>query len=324
MKRMIVPVRFLTGMLIPFLLAGQQADSVNTAFTDVSVHLEAAVESVHVPLNRNVMLNVRISWQGSRNRIELETIDEPMLSHLEITGTSSSNQVLGGGRGGEVINEIGYTLKPTTLGMAYIESVVLHCRDTETDETFVLRTERISVEILPAVRETEGPDPAVRLAAVIVAVLLLLAAAGFVVMKRRRHGDDAEESASSMIREEVFLSELRMSVSLKEGDRKQAYTELLKLFKRYLSERFAIPAMELTTEDLLVRLSGTDLEETLVTRCAALFKEADVIRFSGQDVEPAVLESAYTFVETVFENALRDARLAEAENAEKKSRKNKH
>ena len=71
--------------------------------------------------------------------------------------------------------------------------------------------------------------------------------------------------------------------------------------------------MEATTEELLSLLKSADLDDSMIVRCETLFKNSDIIRFSGHQASPSELSEAYTTVETLLESNLREVREALAE-----------
>ncbi|MBN2105559.1 hypothetical protein JW835_16090 [bacterium] len=285
-------------LVLPYILFAQEGAVLDMGSAEVSVTLAANVTPNHVPMNRPVTLTVQISWQGDMDRIEIEDVEEPLLSHLEITGTASANHVLGARDGAKAVKEIIYTCLPTAMGMAYIESVGLRYQDTVTGESYFLRTERIGVEVLPAVKEkSAGAFPWWMIAA----AGILVSGTGFFILRKRRIVSADENLKSDEIIEDLYLKELKTSISLQAKDRGQAFVALSKLLRRFLAAKFKFHAMEATTESLLIKLSNLELDESLIRKCELFFKEADVIKFSGEEATQAALDSAYTTVETIFE-----------------------
>jgi hypothetical protein len=221
----------------------------------VEVTLSANVDSKRVPLNRPLILTVRVSWEGNIDDIEIDEIEEPILSNFEIVGTASSNRVTGTENGRKAEKEIRYTLMPTTLGMGYIESVALSYHDKFSDQTYHLKTERIGVEIVAPVAE-KGKSPPF-LIPVVVTLLILAIAVIFVLRFRRMKTDRTkEEAVEDRILEESYLETLKHSVDLKSGDKQEMFSTLSNLFRKYLSEKYSIAALEATTDELLKTIEG--------------------------------------------------------------------
>jgi hypothetical protein len=287
----------------------------DNASPDLSIELSAQVEPNHVPLNGSVKLKVQVMWQGDLNRIEIEEIEEPLLSHLEITGSASANHIIGGAES-KAIKEVIYFLKPLTLGMAYIESVVLKYQDTVTGESHFLQTERISIEVLPAVQEKKASGflfwP--------IAALVLILGAG-IILYLRRSRQQAEPQVQEVILEEAFLDRLHVD-DLSKQNPDTAFTHLIKMFRQYLAQKYDIPTMEATTDKWIASLKQTDLGESLTSSCEKLFREADVLKFSGEKISQSALEEAYSTFEQVLKSQLNEALRIQKEKDEavKKSR----
>ena len=117
------------------------------------IHLDTQISPSRVPLNRTTLLSVRIEWEDGMDRIEIEDVEEPVLSNLDIVGTSTGNRIIGTATGEKSVKVIGYTLQPENLGMGYVESVILTYRDKLTGETHVMSTRRVGVEVISPVPE---------------------------------------------------------------------------------------------------------------------------------------------------------------------------
>ena len=294
-------------MLIPIMLS--QPVWPDNGSPDISIELSAQAEPSHVPLNGTVRLRVQVAWQGNLDQIEIEEVEEPLLSHLEITGSASSNRFTGGAQS-RAVKEIDYFLKPLTLGMAYIESVGLKYQDTATGESHFLHTERIGIEVLPAVREKVSSGFPF---GVIIAMVLVITAGVIVYLRRSRR--PPEPSRQEAILEEAFLERLHAD-DLSKQNPDTAFTNLIKMFRQYLAQKYDIPAMEATTETWIASLKQAVLNESLTSSCEKLFREADVLKFSGEKISGAALEEAYSTFEQVLKSQLNEVRRLQKEKDE--------
>jgi hypothetical protein len=288
----------------------------------VEVILSTTVQSERIPLNRPLILTVTISWEGDIDFIEINEIEEPILSNFEIIGTASSNRVIGTETGRKAEKEIHYTLMPTTLGMGYVESVSLSYLDKLSDQTYHLKTERLGVEIIAPIAE-KGESPSVWIP---LSVGLLILGSGIVLMfrfRRMRADREKDTDVDDRIFEEKYLETLKDSVDLKNSDKREMFSTLSNIFRKYLSERYGIAAFETTTDGLLKVLQDNEVEENTIHKCDILFKKADVIKFSGQEATQAELDEAYTTVETILEYHLSETRkeMLQAEEAQQKKKK---
>ena len=317
-SRIMITVFVFLLFFITFGASEQEAAQISDA-TETSVSLSAFVEEKRVPLNRSLIFTVQISWMGDLDLIKIGELEEPVLSNFEIVGTSSANRVSGVSGGKKAVKEITYTLLPTTLGMGYIESVGLSYEDMTKGKTHHLMTQRIGVEVTSPVAE-EGESRKLWIWIVVAAVMISGFCIFFIIVKARSTMDKGEVEIQRII-EKTYLDELKETVDFKGGDRREAFTILTKLFRRYLSEKYDIATLEATTEQLIDTLRQEALDEGLIQRCETLFKKADVVKFSGQEATSSELEEGYTTVETILESHLAQARKKMLDLEAEKSKK---
>ena len=317
MKHSIVKPILLT-ILFSAILSGQTY-SIPDSSENIRVTLSAEISHKSVPLNRTFSLSVKVLWEGDQNRIEIVKIEEPILSNCEITGTSVSNRVTGTSGSQKAERKISYKLKPHSLGMAYIEEVLLTYKDRKTDKTYTLKTERLSVEVVDPVPENVHKSN-LWILFLFLGVLITIVIISLFIIKKRSEGKIAPQP--QRIIEEIYLEELKKSVDLKAKKTDEAFGVLSRLFRRYLSEKFGISATQLTTQQLLKKLEETDLDENTRRKCEKLFTTADVVKFSGHDATQSELEDGYTTVETILESNL-SKMIEERQRAEQQISKGK-
>lgn len=306
-----------------FLLAGFYfpLQSIGSVQEETEVMLSAFVEPKQIPLNRHIVFTVRISWKGDLDLIEMGEVDEPLLSNFDIVGTSTANRVSGVSGGRQATKEITYTLQPKTLGMAYIESVRLSYEDKTSGKTHALRTQRIGVEVISPVRD--AGDGSNLWYWIIPVCIVLFGFVSFLLIRFRRSEKKDIEEAVERIVEESYLEDLKNTVDLKAKDRREAFTVLTKIFRKYLSEKYQISALEATTAELLKMLADEGFDESLIRKCETLLTKADVVKFSGQEATQAELDEAYTTVETILESHLAKAKEKQLEMEGEKTGKRK-
>ncbi len=319
-KRISIAALFVFCLLFP-LGYGEGLSAVDSSSVQTDVSLSTCVEPRSVPLNRTLLFTVRISWKGDLDLIEIGEVEEPILSNFDIVGTSSANRVESAPEGAKAIKEVAYTLQPKTLGMAYIEPLNLTYKDKTTGKTHALMTQRIGVEVVSPVPE-EGERESWWVW-VVLGVVIVGGGCGVFLLRKKRARKKAEDKEVERIVEETYLEELKASVDLKNKEKREAFTILSKLFRKSLSEKYGISALEATTEELLRTLSEEGLDESLIRKCAALLVKADVVKFSGQEASQAELEEAYTTVETLLESHLAQAKEKIRQMEEEKSKKKK-
>jgi len=287
-----------------------QTDSIKTNVR-AGVTLSTSITTKEVPLNRTTCLTVKLVWEGNIDYVEINEIEEPVLSNLEIMGSSASNKTMDTEGGIKSVKEISYILQPVSLGMGYIETVGVSYDDKLSGKTYHLKTERIGIEAVSAVPE-EGEIHISWLWIIGGVIVIAVIGSGIYYFFRKKTVSEKEEDIQ--IIEEKYLDELKEMVDLKSGDKNESFTILSKIFRRYLSEKYDISAMETTTDELLHLLASAELDEGLLRKSEKLFSKADIVKFSGKNATQAELDEAYTTVETILETYLAREKKGEEES----------
>jgi len=193
-----------------------------------------------------------------------------------------------------------YTLQPIELGMAYIDGTIIEYRDTKYDQTHRLVTDRLEIRVVEPIEE-RSLRPFI-LAASALFFLALLASLGFVFLKQKKAREaELEKQALELIPvEERYLSDLKEKVDLKNQNVVETFSSLSKMFRTYLSEKYQIPAMEITTKEIATKLNELAVSENIISQVDEILNSCDVAKFSGGQAEKGALERAYTLVEDIL------------------------
>jgi hypothetical protein len=271
---------------------------------ETSLSLSAAVDRTKIPLNRLLNLKVTLAWTGDPGIFTILSFNDPVLTNLEISGTSTSNRTEASEQGTRVIREYEYALKPKGLGMAYIESVSIkvHNNLEETDET--LLTRRIPVEVVDPVAETEKGENWL-----LYLVIFFLAAAGvlltmFYIRKKKIQKKSIPQDSQEPT-EILYLDELRNTWDLDNLNLDQDFSTMSRLLRRFLSEKYKIRAMETTTDELVEELQATDMHENQIQSIKEILSRADEIKFSGTKGNREEFTRFFTLIEGMLETILR-------------------
>jgi hypothetical protein len=96
------------------------------------------------------------------------------------------------------------------------------------------------------------------------------------------------------------LDELAEKKLWQQGEVKEHYTYLTTILREYLERRFAIHAMEQTSEEILIQLRRLHLSAGLLMDTQELLSVADLIKFAkadpGKDMHAATIERVRDFV----------------------------
>jgi hypothetical protein len=103
---------------------------------------------------------------------------------------------------------------------------------------------------------------------------------------------------------EIALEELdRIAKAgyVERGELKTHYVEVTETLRRYLEDRYGIPALESTTEELRPRLQEIPLESLIAPRVLAILQEADLVKFAKARPEAAAARTLEHRVREIVE-----------------------
>lgn len=280
----------------------QVTDSLALMPPDEAGEIKATVQvdRHEVPLNQTLTYTVRISWQGDLERYEVEKLENPLLTNLEIVGNSSSN------RAGEVdgvkqtTKKYELILKPQALGMAYIDGAIIDYKDRIEGESHSLVTSRLEVKVIDPVLKTDFGG--VFLLGGTVLLLALIAGFGlfFVKRKRQKQAALAALAADEEPLETRYLSELKESIDLVQQAGGDTFSELSKILRRYLSEKYGVSALGSTTPEICEALQTMTVDEQVVGNTEEVLNTCDVAKFSGGQAVTGTPERVYTLLEELL------------------------
>lgn len=265
------------------------------------IKVTAFFDQKQVPLNRHILLTIRIMWQGDVRRYEIENFENPGLHNLEIDTTGTSNRVSEYDGVQYFVTEFYYSIKPISMGMGYVDNMTIWYRDRLTQERASLATRRMEVKTIEPVPEPGDKKWLWQLALAI----LILAVAGIGGLLYRNKKIAARKAAAAAEQavpiEEKYLEQLHTLVNLNKADLdlQDCFLKLSRLMRRYLFERYPGAAPDLTTEGVIEALETGNAAEELIRNAREVLTTCDVAKFSGT-ANKADLDRVYTLIEVVF------------------------
>lgn len=296
----IFPVLLIMLIISSSLSALQQ----NQPVLETSINISASVDQTKIPLNRILKLNVTLTWIGEPGTFSILNFNDPVFSNLEITGTSTSNRTEAQTNGTQVIREYEYSLKPESLGMAFVESISIKVHNNRTDTEETLQTRRIPVEIVdPVPEKNKEINWLLYIVIFFVAATLTFLILIFIRKKKNRKGSQPLEVQEPM--EIKYLDELRKNWDLSNLNLREDFSALSRLLRRFLTEKFKIRAMEATTDELIEELRSTAMQENQIQSVSDILTRTDEIKFSGTKGRQEEFTRFYTLIEGMLEIFLR-------------------
>ena len=303
---------FIIGLFFTFLvfnLPGNAQDTTAVAY-DSKITISSEVDKKEIPVNRQVVCSVIVEWTGDLKRYQISDIENPIVENLEIVKTSAADRRLSVGGVAKAERIFEFVLQPKSRGMGYIENVIVKYIDNETGEGESLITPRLSVKVIDPVAEPGSNNWIIKwvvLAIIIVAIFVTI----LIWRKRVQERKKKEAEAVKIIAlEEEYLSQLRESINLKSPEIKvnEAFWLLSKIARKYLSQKYQIPALESTTEKIGSELTKINLDQTLLNNILEIMTVSDLAKFAGSEGNRSELDRIYTLLEAILERNLGEAR----------------
>ncbi len=272
------------------------------------IRLSASVDKNQVPLNRTLVFTIRMEWYGELDKYEVHQFDNPLVQNLEIIANASSNRVAEVGGQNTSVLDYDFTLKPKSLGMGYVEGVIIKYTDRETNKEYRLITNRIEVKVVDPLPEPGSKNWLLWAAGVFV---LSAVSAGAVLQLRRKKNErerKAQEAAAAAVpMEEGYLAQLRGQINLQDPDLdvSTSFAYLARLLRRFLSEKLSLPGLEATTEEIIQALHTKNLDERCELEISEILSKADLVKFSGGSMNKSELDRAYTLLEANLQRSQR-------------------
>lgn len=262
------------------------------------ISLRAYVESGQVPLNRNVIFNLELSWNGDMSRYQITDIPQPILTNLLMEGSGSTNR-LETVEGNQLRSTkmISYKLRPVEEGMAYIDGLEVNYIDTQSRAAEKLQSQRVMVEILEPV--SEGGAVVSSLIYWVLLGIFLATIAYFIMifLKKRRARADGE-SAEILSAEQSVLKKISQEIDPKGSNLNDMVLRLSGLFTDYLGEKIDGVDSSSTAGDLMKAVAGSDLQLSKAAPFEEALKDIDLVRFAGKKLQPHEFSAIYNEIES--------------------------
>lgn len=287
-------------LAIAGLAFGQQADN---------VHARAWTDSTHYLVGDAIVLHVAVSHPaGTTLHIPADSVLGKLVVLQRLTPTN----------GGDTSTTTGYVVAYYDSGDVQIPPVALSyslANDTTRREvltspiTLTVRT--VAVDTTKEYRDLKQPmsiplsAAEIALALAIVLVVAVLVFLGYRYWKKRKEmPKEGKAAAVSAKPADVIALEELAAVKARQlwqnGMVKQYYTEVTEVIRRYFERRYAVRALEETTDEILTALHGVRASEEGIASADRMLRLADLVKFAKFQPAPSdheeVLALAYSVV----------------------------
>ena len=303
-------------IVINGLCIAQSSDTLDTEQS--SIQLKTFVESSQVPLNGKVKYNVEVSWIGDLSRFQIKPIEQPILTNLLLVGSGSSNKLEPiEGNQFRAVKTITYQFKPVELGMAYIDGLTVQYEDNETGKKDELQAQRVMIEILDPI--DEGKSGGFKAVIYIALLIIFFGTMAFFlaryINKRKTH---AEALPQDVCLAQEFLTRISQDVDPKSNNLSEMTSRLSNIFREYLSRDFHISAKEASSQEIMQQLKIKKFDETDLINMKDMFIKFDLIKFAGEQVDPAEFSNIYGTIEAFLLKQIKNWESKQDENKKEK------
>ena len=150
------------------------------------------------------------------------------------------------------------------------------------------------------------------------AVLLMIFAIRFIIMRRRAEDPAYAHKDPAHIIALRKLDKYRGSKMWAPEKQKLFYSGVTDTLREYISSRYGVPAMEMTTAQIFDDMKATDAPEALLKEVRELFDRADFVKFAkyvaSEEDNASVLPVAVRFVTETYQAELEEEEAAAATN----------
>ena len=270
---------------------------------DSTIKISADVNKKVVPLNDSLLLKVTLTWTGNIKRYQISELEPPIVENFDIIATAAADRRISESGIDKAFKIYEFVLKPKSMGMGYIEGIIVKYIDNETGDGHSLLTTRLNVKIVSPVAK---PGSKTWLIKWIVAAILLLAGFALVILWHKKKRDQRKREAQIVTivsLEEEFLTSLRSSLKLNDSDVKvnPALWSISTILRKYLSQKYQVPALESTTEKIISELSILQLDQSILNNIHEVLTVCDLAKFAGAETNRSELDRVYTLVEALLE-----------------------
>ncbi|MCI0512728.1 hypothetical protein L0128_05915 [candidate division KSB1 bacterium] len=293
-------------LLLPFAAAAQDSiPQIPNGYSEIK--LTATVDQQQIPKNRRVTYIAQLEWQGNLAAYEIIEVKNPAVENFEIIKNATAHRTEIANGQPMAIRKYEFTLQPLSLGMGYVGDILIRYRNHVTGEEQQLITNRLGVKVVDPL-----PEPGARIlflpksmfyGLVFSLGLLLAAGFGFLKWKQSRTRIKQQRAAAEMIKpvEHTYLTHLKSTMDLRSQEVVSQFSEISRIFRQYLAEKFRIQILDKTTSNIILLLRSVNDDEKFLADTSEILNTCDLAKFSGGGLGNAELARVYTLTESMLE-----------------------
>ena len=237
-------------------------------------------------------IQLRLRIEASENlHVYLDPIDRSEHEHLEVDKPQVERIESGSPPTGKAHYEVTYPLRAFTIGKHTLPPITIKYTNTDGDSgsiqtpAYLFEVQAVKPAAATEMKGIKGPRsvPTNWFLYIFVAFLVVVAigATIFFFLRRRAKPTDLQpEVLPQRHPHEIAYDQLNRIEGMNwvaQGEMKVYHTEISHVIRQYIAAQYHIPALELTTQELLDRLQTEDMPNKLVRQ---FFTNCDWVKFA--------------------------------------------
>lgn len=285
--------KFFILTFIILLIAGRST-------AQIEVIPEAKLDSNNILIGDQVKLKISLEYP-SKTAITWPLLKDSLNGKIEIIKTSKIDTL--STTGGRLKLQQTVTITSFDSGGFYVPQIKFKYKnpgDTgyfeALTDSLLLNVNTLPVDTTKAIKDIKGPLSVpwtfMEMLPYILGAILLAAIIWIVIwyMNKRKKGESILGFKKPKIPAHVqalsALDELKNKKLWQNNKVKQYYTELTEIIRTYIENRFAVLAMEMTTDEITSSLQPFGIESSLVRKLREMLVLADLVKFAKANPLP--------------------------------------
>lgn len=255
-------------------------------------YVDARLDTAVIRIGEQVTLHLEVTYPGVVG-VQWPTITDTLNKHVEVVHDSGIDTAQGTG---DLMRQI-RTLTLTSFDSGFwavppfrfvvngtpmeTEALLVEVRTVPVDSTMALRDIK-DIQVLPFSLAYWIRQHAVWIAGGAIGLALIITLLYLLLRKRKPVAERLAPEIAVPLQERILaaLAALDQQRVWQQGDHKSYHSRLTDLLRSYIEERFRVPAMESTTDELLKELRVSPLNNDQRGQLENMLRLADMVKFA--------------------------------------------
>ncbi|MEZ5358465.1 MAG: hypothetical protein R3F48_06495 [Candidatus Zixiibacteriota bacterium] len=262
------------------------------------ISISAEVTQASIAFEAKDTLIVRLSWEGEPFLYQIDGVPMPVLDKFEVLGSSSAVSAGTDSSGKKMTGRtFTYVLQPVDYGTGIINELSLNAVNKVTEESHLLQTGRITVEIAkPVPREEVASSDNTVMFIIMFGFLLIFVGGGIVYLKKRKQPEPEAKG------NEKYLNDLELIKRETVADGKLFFSRLYRLLHSYLENEQSLALSGKTGEEVISEvqtIENDEIKATFISWLERLHRE----KYRPDAPKSSEVDELYRAVKTFFEKS---------------------